>query len=512
MLSEHFGNVPLIIFTIIILVVTFWILKFIRRQKKLSVLNKIPGPKTKFFFGNALDIQGQPKDFFYYFVNTVCTSPGGISRIWMMHNPFVLIYGASAVETLLNNSKNLEKGSDYNVLHSWLGRGLLTSSGSKWHMRRKMLTPAFHFKILEEFTEVINQQSQKFVNKLQKYSDGTPFNILPLITLTTLDVILETAMGRSINAQDSPESEYVKAIHDMGDILVTRFARPWLQYDFIFKRTKWGRLQEKSLEFLHKFSLETIRERRKEYKRLKSQKEEKKEDEILGKKKRQAFLDLLIEYSEQNDLLTEENIREEVDTFMFAGHDTTAVGINWAIYLLGRHPEIQEKVYEELESIFGKSDRPASSDDIREMKYLECCIKETLRILPSAPMFTRHLTEDMTINGYEIPKGTDVVVVIYSLHRNPQHYSDPLSFQPERFFPEDSAKRNPYSYIPFSAGPRNCIGQKFGLLEEKVILSTFLRKYRVESLEKFEDLKLTADLVLRPDEKMFVKIFPRNEE
>ncbi|RXG54293.1 cytochrome P450 4V2, partial [Armadillidium vulgare] len=244
-------------------------------------------------------------------------------------------------------------------------------------------------------------------------------------------------MGRTINAQDSPESEY--------NILVTRFARPWLQYDFIFKRTKWGKLQEKSLEFLHKFSLETIRERRKEYKRLKS------------KKKRQAFLDLLIEYSEQNDLLTEENIREEVDTFMFAGHDTTAVGINWAIYLLGLHPEIQEKVYEELESIFGKSDRPASSDDIREMKYLECCIKETLRILPSAPMFTRHLTEDMTINGYEIPKGTDVVVVIYSLHRNPQHYSDPLSFQPERFFPEDSAKRNPYSYIPFSAGPRNCI-------------------------------------------------------
>ncbi|RXG57809.1 hypothetical protein Avbf_02579 [Armadillidium vulgare] len=161
-----------------------------------------------------------------------------------MHRPFVFIYGASGVEAILSNSKNLEKGSDYKNLHSWLGLGLLTSS---------------------------------------------------------------------------------------------------------------------------------------------------------GKKKRQAFLDLLIEYSEQNEFLTEENIREEVDTFMFEGHDTTAAGINWTIYLLGRNPEIQEKVYKELESIFEKSERPASYADIREMNYLEYCIKESLRLLPSVPYFSRCLTEDMII-------------------------------------------------------------------------------------------------------------------
>ncbi|KAB7505396.1 hypothetical protein Anas_02225 [Armadillidium nasatum] len=327
--AEHFSNASPIIYTLIIIIITVWIRKLIRRHKKFSVLNSIPGPKTVFLLGNAIDFMGGPR-------------------------------------------------------------------GSLWHMRRKMLTPAFHFKILEEFIEVFNQQSQKFVNKLQKYSDGKPFNIFPLITLATLDIILETAMGRSINAQDNPQSEYVKAVYDMGRIIMVRFARPWLQLDFIFKRTQWGRLERKSLEFLHKFSLDTIRERRKEYKRLKNQKEAK-ENEIPGKKKRQAFLDLLIEYSEQNEFLTEENIREEVDTFMFEGHDTTAAGINWTIYLLGRYPEIQEKVYKELESIFRKSERPASYDDIREMNYLECCIKESLRLLPSVPYFSRCLTEDMII-------------------------------------------------------------------------------------------------------------------
>ncbi|KAB7505395.1 hypothetical protein Anas_02224 [Armadillidium nasatum] len=343
----------------------------------------------------------------------------------------------------------------------------------KWHRSRKMLTPAFHFKILEEFIEVFNQQSKKFVNKLQKYSDGKPFDIFPSITLATLDIILETAMGRSINAQDDPQSEYVKAIHDMGQVIVMRITRPWLRYEFIFKRTQWGRLEKKSLEILHKFSLDTIKQRKMEYKRLKSQKIGKEETAISGKKKRQALLDLLIEYSEQNEFLTEENIREEVDTFMFAGHDTTAVGINWFIYLLGRHPEIQvndqlfhdyreysipipyifqEKVYRELELIFGRSDRPASSADIRKMKYLECCIKESLRLLPSVSFFSRNLTEDMII------------------------------------------------------------GQKFALLEEKVVLSSFFRKFRVESLEKFEDLKLTGNLIIRPEKDVLVKIFPRNEE
>ncbi|KAL7629937.1 UNVERIFIED_CONTAM: hypothetical protein RMT77_019944 [Armadillidium vulgare] len=204
-----------------------------------------------------------------------------------------------------------------------------------------MLTPAFHFKILEDFIEIFNQQSQKFVNKLQKYSDGKSFDIFPLITLVTLDIILESAMGRSINAQDDPHSDYVTAVHDMSRIFIMRFTRPWLQNDFIFNLTELGKLEKKTLNILHTFASETIRERRKEYKQLKAKVKDKSEDEIIGKKKRQAFLDLLIEYLEEGETLTEEDIREEVETFMFEGHDTTASGITWTVYLLGQHPEIQ---------------------------------------------------------------------------------------------------------------------------------------------------------------------------
>ncbi|RXG57808.1 cytochrome P450 4V2 [Armadillidium vulgare] len=223
-----------------------------------------------------------------------------------------------------------------------------------------------------------------------------------------------------------------------------------------------------------------------------------------------SFLDLLLEYSEDHEILSDEDIREEVDTFMFEGHDTTAASVNWTLYLLGQHPEIQDKAYEEIESIFGSSDRDATSSDIREMKYLECCIKESLRLFPSVPAFGRELNEDVIIDGYTVPKGTSTMIFVYQLHRDPEVFPDPNTYKPERFFPENYANRSPYAYIPFSAGPRNCIGQKFALMEEKVILSTFLRKYRVESILKMEELNVAPEVILRNETENLMKIFPRH--
>ncbi|KAL7646988.1 UNVERIFIED_CONTAM: hypothetical protein RMT77_002245 [Armadillidium vulgare] len=372
-----------------------------------------------------------------------------------------------------------------------------------------MLTPTFHFKILEDFMEVFNQQSNKLVQNLQRNADGKPFNIFRYVTLCTLDIILETAMGRSINAQDNENSDYVRAIYEIGRLVMERQTRPWLQIGLIFNLLGYAKKQRENLKILHGFAYETIRERRREKRKNEKGKKEV-EEEVLGKRKRLAFLDLFLEISEQNNIMSDEEIREEVDTFMFEGHDTTAASLNWTLYLLGRYPEVQNKVYEEIESIFGKSNRETTSSDLREMKYLECCIKESLRLFPSVPVFGRQLNEDLKLDGYTIPKGTNILVLTYRLHRDPIQFQDPEVFNPDRFLIENSVKRNPYAYVPFSAGPRNCIGQKFALMEEKIVLSTFLRKYRIESIEKREDLKLVGDLILRPEEGTLVKIFPRN--
>lgn len=154
----------------------------------------------------------------------------------------------------------------------------------------------------------------------------------------------------------------------------------------------------------------------------------------------------------------------------------------------------------------GQSDRPVTMDDLKKLRYLEAVVKEALRIYPSVPFFARTITEDCTIRGFHVPKGVNVVIVPFALHRDPEYFPEPEEFRPERFLPENSSGRNPYAYIPFSAGLRNCIGQRFALMEEKVVLSTILRNFSVKASQKKDELCLVGELILRPQDGMWIEL------
>lgn len=232
--------------------------------------------------------------------------------------------------------------------------------------------------------------------------------------------------------------------------------------------------------------------------------------EEFGRKKRLAFLDLLIEASQDGTVLSNEDIREEVDTFMFEGHDTTSAAISWILLLLGAEPAIQDRIVEEIDHIMGGDrDRFPTMKELNDMKYLECCIKEGLRLYPSVPLIARKLVEDVQIEDYTIPAGTTAMIVVYQLHRDPAVFPNPDKFNPDNFLPENCRGRHPYAYIPFSAGPRNCIGQKFAVLEEKSVISAVLRKYRIEAVDRRENLTLLGELILRPKDGLRIKISRR---
>ena len=147
-------------------------------------------------------------------------------------------------------------------------------------------------------------------------------------------------------------------------------------------------------------------------------------------------------------------------------------------------------------------------EDAAQLKYLESCIKETLRLYPSIPLLERNIGEDIELDGYKLLAGTFVGVQIYALHRHPEYFPDPNAFKPERFHsPSDDVPRHPYAYIPFSAGPRNCIGQKFANLEEKVVLSYLLRQFRFSyDLAKHGSAKPCSDLVLKPPREHGIRL------
>uniref|UniRef100_A0A0C9RJA5 Cyp4c3_0 protein n=1 Tax=Fopius arisanus TaxID=64838 RepID=A0A0C9RJA5_9HYME len=433
----------------------------------------------------------------------------GINKAWLGPNPYIFVSKASTVEKILSSNRHIDKSFDYNFLRPWLGTGLLTSNGSKWRQRRKILTPTFHFTILEDFIEVFGEQTAILVKQLESELHNESFNISPYVTHCTLDIICETAMGRQVSAQNNSDSEYVRAVYEIGNIIQTRQASIWYHPDSLFRITPLYKKHQECIRVLHAFSSKVISERKGE---ILNNTENNNIDEVNGmKKKRLAFLDMLIEASENGTILSNEDIREEVDTFMFEGHDTTSSAICWTLYLLGCHPEYQERVVEELDQVYGEGDyhRRPTLKDLKSMRYLERCIKEALRLYPSVPLLARRIAEDVQIGSYTIPEGTTAVVIVPMLHRNPEVFSNPEKFDPDRFSPENSKGRHPYAFIPFSAGPRNCIGQKFALLEEKAVISGVLRKFRIESAERREDVSITAELVIRAKNGLNVRIKPR---
>ncbi|XP_054422118.1 cytochrome P450 4V2 [Pteronotus mesoamericanus] len=430
--------------------------------------------------------------------------------LWLGPIPLLPMYNTEVAEAILSNSRQIDKSYLYKFLEPWLGLGLLTSTGSKWRSRRKMLTPTFHFTILEDFLDIMNEQANILINKFEKHVNGEAFNCFVYIALCALDIICETAMGKNIGAQTNDDSEYVRAVYRMSDIIHRRMKTPWLWLDYLFLMFKEGREHKRTLQIVHTFTNNVINERAKELERAKEHRRDDGET-TTSRKKRRAFLDLLLNVADdEGRKLSHDDIREEVDTFMFEGHDTTSSAMNWSLYLLGCYPEVQKKLDNELDEVFGKSDRPCTLEDLKKLKYLECVIKETLRLFPPVPFFARHINEDCNIVGYNIAKGSQALIIPYSLHRDPRHFPDPEEFRPERFFPENSMGRHAYAYLPFSAGPRNCIGQKFAIMEEKAVLSCILRHFWVECNQKREELGLVGELILRPSNGIWIKLKRRN--
>ncbi|XP_026675536.1 cytochrome P450 4C1-like isoform X1 [Ceratina calcarata] len=404
----------------------------------------------------------------------------------------------------------------YDLTVPWFNTGIFTSTGRKWKTRRKLLTPAFHFNMLREFSEVFIQEGERLIKKLK--SEGGPVvkDLKILMSEYTLNIICETAMGTSLADKGKFQFKYLKAVHDVVETMVYRLLRPWLYIDFVFFLTPVGMLQSRLLKILHGFTKQIIKERKEYHDKtnhryladLDGNANKETDDVTCGiRRKRLVFLDLLLS-AHRHNLIDDEGIREEVDTFLFGGHDTTAVALCYTIMLLAEHPQIQDRARTEVKKIMEASNGKLAMSDLQKLPYLEMCIKESLRLYPVAPFLSRSLEEAVTLSNYLIPAHTIVNVHLYDTHRDPKFWPNPDVFDPERFTPENSHGRHPYSYIPFSAGPRNCIGQKFAMLELKATLAYLLFNFAFEPVDYLKDVTFVLDLVIQSTHALRTKFVP----
>ncbi|XP_016982524.1 cytochrome P450 4d1 isoform X1 [Drosophila rhopaloa] len=486
-------------------------------KRLIDLISYMPGPPSLPLVGHGHHFIGKPPHELvkkiFEFMDTY--SKDQVLKVWLGPELNVLMGDPKDVEVVLGTLRFNDKAGEYKALEPWLKEGLLVSRGRKWHKRRKIITPAFHFKILDQFVEVFEKGSRELLGNMErdrlKHGDSG-FSLYDWINLCTMDTICETAMGVSLNAQTNVDSEYVQAVKTISMVLHKRMFNILYRFDLTYMLTPLARAEKKALDVLHQFTERIIVQRREEILRGGGSQESSREDADVGAKRKMAFLDILLQSTIDERPLTNLDIREEVDTFMFEGHDTTSSALMFFFYNIATHPEAQRKCFEEIRSVVGQDKgTPVTYELLNKLSYVDLCVKETLRMYPSVPLLGRKVLEDCEINGKLIPAGTNIGISPLYLGRREELFSEPNSFKPERFDVVTTAEKlNPYAYIPFSAGPRNCIGQKFAMLEIKAIVANVLRHYEVDFVgDTSEPPVLIAELILRTKDPLMFKLRER---
>ncbi|XP_078601209.1 cytochrome P450 4A25-like [Branchiostoma floridae x Branchiostoma japonicum] len=394
----------------------------------------------------------------------------------------------------------------YEYLRPWLGDGLLLSKDEKWRRNRRLLTPAFHFEILRPYVRIYNRATDVFLEKMSSFAQkGEAVEITKHLSLLTLDIILQCAFSHNIDCQRVGDKHpYVGAVYALCQLIMSRVGTPWMHLWPMYRLTAEGRKFVRLYNLVHQQADDIIKERREVL--------DKEGREKMGRGSRYLdFLDILLTARDPDgEGLTDDEIRAEVDTFLFEGHDTTASGISWSLYCLAKHPGHQDRVREEVDMVWaGKDDEQLTWQDISKLKYLAMCMKEAMRLYPPVPIVSRRTTRDFDLMGHRLPAGATLNINTWCLHHNPTVWGeDFMEYTPDRFSSENMKKMDAYAFIPFSAGPRNCIGQNFALNEEKVVIARILHRYKVE-LVPDHHVAPVLELVTRAVNGIKVKFIPR---
>ncbi|KAM9688576.1 cytochrome P450 4A11-like isoform 1-T2 [Trichechus inunguis] len=443
---------------------------YLRRQWLLKALKDFPSPPSHWLFGHKHEFQKDQE--LQHFLKWVEKFPCACPR-WLWGSNFAFqVYDPDYAKVILGRP-DPKSHEPYRFLVPWIGYGLLLLNGQTWFQHRRMLTPAFHYDILKTYVRIMADSVQIMLDKWEKLITQDPYvEFFEHVSLMTLDTIMKCAFSYQGSIQlDRNSHSYIQAVGNLNKLICSRLRNAFYQSDFIYRLTPDGRLSHYACQVAHQHTEQVIKLRKADL-----QKEG--EMEKIRRKRHLDFLDILLcAKMENGHSLSDQNLKAEVDTFMFEGHDTTASGISWILYALAMHPKHQQACREEIQSLLGDG-AFITWDHLNRMPYTTMCIKEALRIYPPVPNISRVLSKPITFpDGRSLPKGIRVTLNIYSLHHNPKVWSNPEVFDPSRFAP--GSAQHSHAFLPFSAGSRNCIGKQFAMNELKVAVALTLLRFEL---------------------------------
>lgn len=372
-----------------------------------------------------------------------------------------------------SNHRNYIKATSYRKLKLMLGNGLFTSEGDFWLQQRRLIQPSFHKHELSHFIDIMVKESAQLVYRWEYfYKGGRSFSLLEELSELTLGIVCESLLGQRLESGAKIVNEELPTALSfmIRRVLFPINAPMWmpLPSHLKFKRSigRIGKLISK----------------------------------LINEKKREGseYPDLLwmllqVKDEETGEGMSEQQLVDEMMTFFLAGHETTAVALSWALFLLHQNEEACYKARTEGTRLLSEG---VTLESLGQATYLKQVAQEALRLYPPAWTLAREALEADQLGPYSISKGDTVVVNSYWLHRNLHHWKSPLEFKPERFEADAVKSRHKFAYIPFGGGPRLCIGHHFALFEMQIALATILSNFQVEILSPYQPFD--CSLTLRP--------------
>ncbi|XP_002731980.1 cytochrome P450 4F2-like [Saccoglossus kowalevskii] len=470
-------------------------------------LIEIPSPHRHWLFGHLHLFKNNEDSLAEVPRRALEFSPAAV--IWL--GPFVprvMVNHPTTIKAILTTSEPKDEFL-YGLLKPWLGDGLLISSRQKWFRNRRLLTPGFHFDILRPYVQIYNDCVKTMLDKWSNLcasssSKSVSVEMFGDLSLMTLDSLLKCIFSQESHCQTAKsQNPYISSVYALSHLISERGRFVPYHSDIIYNLSISGYKFRKALRAVHGYSVRVIQERKQA---LQQSGDDKPARKYID------FLDILLRAKDEDgNGLSDREIRDEVDTFMFEGHDTTASGLSWCLYNFAKYPEHQRRCQEEIDALLVKTKKEDIEwGDLSHLPYTTLCIKESLRIRSPVPMISRELKSPLTLpDGRFIPAGYNVLISINGVHNNSLVWDNPTEFDPSRFLPENTRYRSPYAYVPFSAGPRNCIGQNFAMNEMKVVVARTLRRFDL-SPELSRQPQRISNLVLRSSNGIYVHVKPRN--
>ncbi|XP_063914281.1 cytochrome P450 4C1-like [Zophobas morio] len=408
-----------------------------------------------------------------------CYKP--VAKTWAGSQLYIATARPADVEKILTNFLN--KSPFLENFNDAMKDTLLTTKVSAWKEQRKMMNPCFNLKIINSFHDTFAKYSRKMVNFLDATEGSEQTNLLSVIWESTYDSAIENLTNVRPHMIKG-RYDAIKALEKIKEILVYRFYKPWLLIGFIWKLSNLYKEHQAACQTFRSVVETIVAE---EYQL--SYTEKTNDDDMRSKR----FLPHLIK-SKQNKQITDGQILEEMGLMTFVASETTAVTITTILVVLGIYPDIQEKVYQELVSILPTTNNDPTLEEINRLEYLDRVTKGSMRLIPAVPALFRYINEDIKCDPYVFPAGSNVVVPTVLLHRDPDVWPDPEKFDPDRFLPDEVAKRHRCSYIPFS------FGLKYGMMSVKLMVAMIVRSLKVRAIgaKSWKDIQCEMLVILKP--------------